>query len=152
MIPVQPFISPLAGGRSSSFNPFLKPQRDEMTLRYSKDHEWVRLDGDLATVGISGYAQEQLGDIVYVELPEIGRKLAKGAEAAVVESVKAASEVFAPVGGEVAEVNAALTDEPARVNEDPEGAGWFLKLRGVSRAEVDALMDADAYNAFLETI
>jgi glycine cleavage system H protein len=123
-----------------------------MTLRYSKDHEWVRLDGDLATVGISSYAQEQLGDIVYVELPEIGKKLAKGAEAAVVESVKAASEVFAPVAGEVAEVNAALTDEPARVNDDPEGEGWFMKLRGVSRAEVDGLMDAAAYKSFLETI
>jgi glycine cleavage system H protein len=123
-----------------------------MTLRYSKDHEWVRLDGDLATVGISSYAQEQLGDIVYVELPEIGKKLAKGAEAAVVESVKAASEVFAPVAGEVAEVNAALTDEPARDNDDPEGEGWFMKLRGVSRAEVDGLMDAAAYKSFLETI
>ncbi len=123
-----------------------------MTLRYSKDHEWVRLDGDLATVGISNYAQEQLGDIVYVELPEIGKRLAKGAEAAVVESVKAASEVFAPVGGEVAEVNAALTDEPAKVNDDPEGGGWFLKLKGVSRAEVDGLMDAAAYKAFLETL
>jgi glycine cleavage system H protein len=123
-----------------------------MTLRYSKDHEWVRLDGDLATVGISSYAQEQLGDIVYVELPEIGKKLAKGAEAAVVESVKAASEVFAPVAGEVAEVNAALTDEPAKVNDDPEGEGWFMKLRGVSRAEVDGLMDAAAYKSFLETI
>jgi glycine cleavage system H protein len=123
-----------------------------MTIRYSKDHEWVRLDGDLATVGISSYAQEQLGDIVYVELPEIGKKLAKGAEAAVVESVKAASEVFAPVGGEVAEVNGALSDEPAKVNDDPEGAGWFMKLKGVSRADVDGLMDAAAYKAFLETI
>ena len=123
-----------------------------MTTRYSKDHEWVRLEGDLVVVGISQYAQEQLGDIVYVELPEIGKKLDKGAEAAVVESVKAASEVFAPIAGEVAEVNSALADAPAKVNEDPEGAGWFMKLKPDSRTDIDALMDADAYKAFVETI
>jgi len=123
-----------------------------MTIRYSKDHEWVRLESDLVVVGISQYAQEQLGDIVYVELPEIGKKLDKGAEAAVVESVKAASEVFAPIAGEVAEVNSALADAPAKVNEDPEGAGWFMKLKPVNRADVDALMDGPAYKAFLETI
>lgn len=123
-----------------------------MTTRYTRDHEWIRLDGDTATVGISKYAQEQLGDIVFVELPEVGKKLGKGAEAAVVESVKAASEVFAPVAGEVVETNEALADAPGAVNDDPEGEGWFLKLKVDNRADVDALMDADAYTAFLETI
>ncbi len=123
-----------------------------MATRYTRDHEWVRLDGDLAVVGISDHAQEQLGDIVFVELPEIGKKLTKGGEAAVVESVKAASEVFAPVAGEVVEVNTALTDNPAAVNASPEGEGWFMKLKLANRADLDALMDADAYKAFLETI
>ncbi|MEO8667133.1 MAG: glycine cleavage system protein GcvH [Bauldia sp.] len=123
-----------------------------MTTRYTRDHEWARLEGDLAVVGISKYAQDQLGDIVYVELPEIGKKLDKGAEAAVVESVKAASEVFAPIAGEVVEVNGALADQPGKVNEDPEGAGWFVKLRPVKRADIEALMDAKEYVAFLETI
>jgi glycine cleavage system H protein len=123
-----------------------------MTTRYTRDHEWVRLEGDLAVIGISKYAQDQLGDIVYVELPAIGKKLDKGAEAAVVESVKAASEVFAPIAGEVVEVNDALTDQPGKVNQDPEGAGWFIKLKPVKRAEMEALMDAKEYLAFLETI
>jgi glycine cleavage system H protein len=123
-----------------------------MTTRYTKDHEWVRPEGDLVVVGISRYAQEQLGDIVYVELPEVGRKLARGDEAAVVESVKAASEIFAPVAGEVAAVNGALADEPAKVNDDPEGGGWFMKLKPANRADVDGLMDEAAYKAFLETI
>jgi glycine cleavage system H protein len=123
-----------------------------MTTRYTRDHEWVRLDGDLAVVGITDYAQAQLGDVVFVELPEAGKKLKKGENAAVVESVKAASEVYAPVSGEVAEVNAALADEPGKVNAGPEGGGWFLKLKGVNRAEFDSLMDAAAYKAFLETI
>jgi glycine cleavage system H protein len=123
-----------------------------MTTRYTRDHEWIRLDGDLATIGITDYAQEQLGDIVFVELPEIGKKLDKGAEAAVVESVKAASEVFAPVAGEVVEVNGALTDRPAAVNEDPEGNGWFMRMRVADKSSVDGLMDADAYKAFLDTI
>ena len=123
-----------------------------MATRYSRDHEWVRLEGDIAVIGITDYAQEQLGDVVYVELPEVGKTLAKGAEAAVVESVKAASEVFAPVAGEVVEVNAALGDEPAMVNTAPEDAGWFLKLKVADKSEVEALMDADAYKAFLETI
>ena len=100
-----------------------------MSTRYTRDHEWISLEGDTGTVGISDYAQEQLGDIVFVELPEIGKKLAKGAEAAVVESVKAASEIFAPVSGEVVEINGTLSDEPATVNDDPEGAGWFLKIK-----------------------
>jgi glycine cleavage system H protein len=123
-----------------------------MTTRYTRDHEWIRLDGDVATIGITDYAQEQLGDIVFVELPAIGKKLDKGAEAAVVESVKAASEVFAPVTGEVVEVNGALSDQPAAVNEDPEGNGWFMRMRVADKASLDALMDADAYKAFLETI
>jgi glycine cleavage system H protein len=123
-----------------------------MTTRYTRDHEWIRLDGDVATIGITGYAQEQLGDIVFVELPEVGKKLDKGAEAAVVESVKAASEVFAPVTGEVVEVNGTLSDQPGAVNEDPEGNGWFMRMRVADKASVDGLMDADAYKAFLETI
>lgn len=123
-----------------------------MTSRYSKDHEWVRLEGDVATIGISDYAQEQLGDVVYVELPEIGKKLDKGAEAAVVESVKAASEVFAPIGGEVVAVNEALENAPNTVNESPEGDGWFMKIKVADAGELEGLMDADAYKAFLETI
>ncbi|MEP0323560.1 glycine cleavage system protein GcvH [Bauldia litoralis] len=123
-----------------------------MSTRYSRDHEWIRLEGDTAVVGITTYAQEQLGDVVYVELPEVGKTLAKGAEAAVVESVKAASEVFAPVGGEVVEVNAALGDEPATVNQSPEDAGWFLKLKLSDKSELDGLMDADAYKAFVDTL
>ncbi|MEX2318455.1 MAG: glycine cleavage system protein GcvH [Bauldia sp.] len=123
-----------------------------MTTRYTREHEWIRLDGDTATVGISDYAQEQLGDIVFVELPEVGKQLDKGAEAAVVESVKAASEIFAPVAGEVVEVNDALADGPGAVNDEPEGAGWFLKMKVRNRADVDSLMDTAAYKAFLETI
>ena len=123
-----------------------------MATRYTRDHEWIRLDGDVAVVGISDHAQEQLGDIVFVELPEVGKKLAKGGEAAVVESVKAASEIFAPVAGEVVEVNEALADNPGTVNESPENDGWFLKLKVANRADLDALMDEDAYKAFLETI
>ena len=110
-------------------------------LKYSKDHEWVRVEGDIATVGISNYAQEQLGDVVYVELPEVGRTVGQSQEAAVVESVKAASEVYAPVSGEVIEVNQALEDDPALVNGDPTGEGWFLKLRMSAPGELDGLMD-----------
>ena len=123
-----------------------------MTTRYTRDHEWIRLDGDVATIGITDYAQEQLGDIVFIELPEIGKKLDKGAEAAVVESVKAASEVFAPVTGEVVDVNGTLSDQPGAVNEDPEGNGWFMRMRVADKASIDGLMDADAYKAFLHTI
>ena len=123
-----------------------------MATRYTKDHEWIRLEGDVAVVGISDHAQEQLGDIVFVELPEIGKKVAKGDEAAVVESVKAASEVFAPVGGEVVAVNEALSDGPAAVNEAAEGAGWILKLKPDNAADLNQLMDEGAYKAFLETI
>ena len=118
-------------------------------LRFTKDHEWIRLDGDIATVGITDYAQSQLGDVVYVELPEIGRRVEQGKEAAVVESVKAASEVYAPVSGEVTEVNNALEGEPAMVNRDPEGAAWFLKVRLKDKSELDGLMDAAAYKAFI---
>jgi glycine cleavage system H protein len=119
------------------------------TLRYSKDHEWVRVDGDIAVIGITDYAQTQLGDIVYVELPEIGRKVDKGKEVAVVESVKAASEVYAPIGGEVVAVNADLADEPGRVNADPLGQGWFLSLRIADAGELAALLDEAAYLAFV---
>ncbi len=114
-------------------------------LKYSKDHEWVRVEGDVGTVGISDYAQDQLGDVVYVELPEAGRTVAQNEEAAVVESVKAASEVYAPVSGEVVEVNQALEDDPALVNGDPTGEGWFLKLRLSAPGELDGLMDEAAY-------
>ncbi|BAF90244.1 MULTISPECIES: glycine cleavage system protein GcvH [Azorhizobium] len=123
-----------------------------MTTRYSKDHEYVRLEGDVAVVGISNYAQEQLGDVVFVELPEIGKAIAQGKEAAVVESVKAASEVYAPVSGEVVEVNSDLEATPATVNEDPEGKGWFLKLKLSDTAQFDALMSADDYKAYLDTL
>jgi len=117
-------------------------------LRYSREHEWVRVDGDIATIGISAFAQEQLGDVVFVELPEPGRQVKAGAEAAVVESVKAASEVYAPVSGEVVEVNAALAEKPELVNSDPTGEGWFLRLRIADSGELDALMDEAAYAAF----
>jgi glycine cleavage system H protein len=123
-----------------------------MTIRFTKDHEWIRLDGEVGTVGITDYAQKMLGDIVFVELPEIGRTVEAGKEAAVVESVKAASEVYAPVGGEVVEVNAALTDDPALVNGDPMGEGWFVKLRVADAAALDALMDEAAYNSFIESL
>lgn len=123
-----------------------------MPIRYTQDHEWVRLDGDVATVGITNYAQEQLGDVVYVELPEPGKMITKGKETAVVESVKAASEVFAPVSGEVMEVNRALADDPALVNRSAEADGWFFKIRLADRAGFDALMDEPAYRAFLETV
>ena len=123
-----------------------------MATRYTKDHEWIRLEGDVAVVGISDHAQEQLGDIVFVDLPEVGKKLGKGDEAAVVESVKAASEVFAPVAGEVVAVNEALASGPGAVNEAAEGDGWIVKLRPDNAADLEGLMDANAYTAFLETI
>jgi glycine cleavage system H protein len=118
-------------------------------MRYTKEHEWISLDGDVATIGITNHAQEQLGDVVFVELPAIGKKLDKGGDAAVVESVKAASEVYAPVSGEVTEVNKALEGEPAMVNRDPEGSAWFLKVRLKDKSELDGLMDAAAYKAFV---
>ena len=120
------------------------------TTYFSEDHEWIAVDGDTGTVGITDYAQEQLGDVVFVELPEIGRTVLKGDDMAVVESVKAASEVYAPVGGEVVEVNGALEDNPAAVNEDAEGEGWFVRLKLADAAELEDLMDAAAYAAFAE--
>ena len=119
-------------------------------LRFSSDHEWVRVEGDIAVVGITDYAQEQLGDVVFVELPALGASLAKADQAAVVESVKAASEVYAPVGGEVTAVNEALADAPEAVKADPLGGGWFFKLRLADAGELDALMNEDAYKAFVE--
>ena len=119
-------------------------------LRFTKDHEWVRLDGDLAVIGITDYAQSQLGDVVYVELPEPGHRVEQGKEAAVVESVKAASEVYAPVSGEVAEVNDALAADPAKVNANPLGEGWFMKLRLDDPKQLDGLMDEAAYQRFVE--
>jgi glycine cleavage system H protein len=120
------------------------------TIRYTKEHEWVLVDGDTATVGISPYAQEQLGDVVFVELPEVGKKIEKGKEMAVVESVKAASEVYAPISGEVSEVNNALTDAPATVNEDALGKGWFAKIKLANKGELDGLMDEAAYKAYVD--
>ena len=120
--------------------------------RYTKDHEWIRIDGDVGVVGITTYAQSQLGDVVYVELPAVGKRVEKGAEAAVVESVKAASEVYAPVAGEVVEVNGALEGAPATVNDDAEGEGWFLKLRLSDPKQLDALMSAEDYQRYVETI
>jgi glycine cleavage system H protein len=119
-------------------------------LRYSKDHEWVRIDGEVATIGISDYAQKQLGDVVYVELPAKGKQVERGAEACTVESVKAASEVYSPVAGEVVEVNTALNDDPAIVNTDPLGKGWFIKVRMKDRAELSALMDEAGYAKYVE--
>ncbi len=123
-----------------------------MALRYTKDHEWISVEGDVGTVGISKYAQEQLGDVVFVELPEVGKSIAKGAEAAVVESVKAASDVYAPITGEVVEVNEVLTNAPATVNEDAEGKGWFMKMKIKNPAEINDLMTAEQYQDFLKTL
>ena len=120
-------------------------------MRFTKDHEWVELDGDIATIGITAYAAEQLGDVVFVELPEVGKAVKAGDALAVVESVKAASDVYAPVSGEVAEANAGLADEPETVNAEPEAAGWFVKLKVADPAQVEALMDRAAYEAFLLT-
>ena len=119
-------------------------------VKYTSDHEWVRVEGDEAIVGITDYAQTQLGDIVYVELPEIGRTIEKGKEAAVVESVKAASEVYAPLTGAVIAVNDTLAADPAQVNSDPAGAGWFFKLRIADPKELDGLLDEGAYRKLVE--
>ncbi|HVI05012.1 MAG TPA: glycine cleavage system protein GcvH [Sphingomicrobium sp.] len=123
-----------------------------MRLYFTKEHEWVRVDGDTATIGISSHAQEQLGDIVFAEVPEAGRRLSKGQEAAVVESVKAASDVYAPVSGEVVEGNQAVADDPALINTDPEGQGWFFKVKLDNPAEVDGLMDETAYREWIKTL
>jgi glycine cleavage system H protein len=123
-----------------------------MTTRYTKDHEYVRVEGDSAVVGISDYAQEQLGDVVYVELPAVGKALEKGAEAAVVESVKAASEVYAPVSGEVVEVNGELEGAPGAINEDPAGKGWFLKLKLKNPSELEGLMTEEQYREYVASL
>jgi glycine cleavage system H protein len=116
-------------------------------LKYTKDHEWIRLDGDIATVGITPFAQEKLGDLVFVELPSVGTKLEKGAAAATVESVKAASDVYAPVGGEVTDVNGKVTDEPGLVNSAPTGDGWLFKMKIADPKQLDSLLDEQAYDA-----
>lgn len=121
-----------------------------MSLYFTKDHEWIKIEGDSATVGITAYAQEQLGDVVFVELPVIGKKVKAGGEAAVVESVKAASEVYAPADGEVTDINEALTDTPGLVNESPQGEGWFLKLKLADTSQLAALMNESAYKAYVE--
>lgn len=122
------------------------------TLKFTDEHEWIRLEGDIATVGITDYAQNQLGDVVYVELPEVGKTVAKGDEAAVVESVKAASEIFAPVSGEVVEVNADLEGAPGTVNEDPAGKGWFLKISIQNQSELQDLMSEAQYQDYVKSI
>ena len=123
-----------------------------MSLYFTKEHEWIRVDGAVATVGISNHAQEALGDIVFAEVPEPGKSLAKGDDAAVVESVKAASDVYAPVGGEVVEGNAALADDPSLINRDPEGEGWFFKLKLSDTSELEGLMDEAAYREWVQTL
>ncbi len=120
-----------------------------MPRYFTRDHEWIDVDGDAATVGITHYAQEQLGDVVFVEVPDAGRALAKGDDAAVVESVKAASDVYSPVTGTVSEGNAALADEPALVNTDAEGAGWFFRIKLSNSSELADLMDADGYASYI---
>ena len=123
-----------------------------MSLYFTCEHEWIRVEGDTATIGISNHAQEQLGDIVFAEVPEAGRHVSKGQEAAVVESVKAASDVYAPVSGEVIEGNQAVADDPALINSDPEGQGWFFKLTLDNRQELDGLMDEAAYREWIKTL
>jgi glycine cleavage system H protein len=121
-------------------------------MRFTKDHEWVEVDGDVATIGITAYAADQLGDVVFVETPPVGKTVSQGDGLAVVESVKAASDVYAPLSGEVIEANGDLADNPETVNESPEGQGWFAKLKLANPAEVDGLMDRPAYEAFLATL
>lgn len=123
-----------------------------MSLYFTQEHEWVRVEGDTATVGITDFAQGQLGDVVFVEVPEAGKQLSKGGEAAVVESVKAASDVYAPVSGQVTEGNQALVDDPALVNSDPEGEGWFFKLVLSDNHELNGLMSAEDYKAYCESL
>ena len=123
-----------------------------MPVYFTKEHEWIRVEGDTATVGISNHAQEQLGDVVFAEVPDAGRRVSKGQEAAVVESVKAASDVYAPVSGEVVEGNQALADDPSLVNSDPEGQGWFFKIKLENLGELDGLMDEGAYRDWVQTL
>ena len=119
-----------------------------MTTYYTSEHEWISVDGDVGTVGITKFAAEKLGDVVFVELPDVGKSVKKEADMAVVESVKAASDVYAPVTGEVTAANAAIMDEPAKVNEDPEGGGWFVKIKLADKGQLTGLMDKAAYDAF----
>ena len=121
-------------------------------VKYTNEHEWIRVDGDVGTIGITNYAQEQLGDVVFVDVPQVGRKVTKGESIAVVESVKAASDIFAPVSGEIVEANGALTDSPGDVNAEPMGKGWFFKIRLSNKSELDGLMDEAAYNAFVKSL
>ena len=121
-----------------------------MAIKYSEEHEWISVEGDVGTVGITAYAQEQLGDVVFVDVPAVGRKVAKGESIAVVESVKAASDIYAPVSGEVIEANAALSETPGDVNTEPMGKGWFFKIKLENASELDGLMDEAAYNAFVK--
>ena len=121
-------------------------------MRFTKDHEWIELKGDVATVGITAYAAQQLGDVVFVETPVVGKTVKAGDPLAVVESVKAASDIYAPIDGVVVETHGDLSDEPETVNEDPEGRGWFAKLKPSDPAQIEALMDRDAYEAFLDTL
>jgi glycine cleavage system H protein len=123
-----------------------------MTVYFTKEHEWVRVEGDTATIGISDHAQEALGDIVFAEVPDAGKQVARGQEAAVVESVKAASDVYAPVSGEVIEGNSAIADDPSLVNRDPEGEGWFFKLKLSDPGELDGLMDEGSYRDWVKTL
>jgi glycine cleavage system H protein len=123
-----------------------------MSLYFTREHEWVRVEGDTATIGISNHAQEALGDIVFAEVPEAGRKVSKGQEAAVVESVKAASDVYAPVSGEVTEGNQAVVDDPALINSDPEGQGWFFKLKIADQGDLEGLMDEASYREWVKTL
>lgn len=119
-------------------------------IKYTDEHEWISIEGDVGTIGISAYAQEQLGDVVFVDVPQAGRKIAKGESVAVVESVKAASDIYAPASGEVVEANAALADTPGDVNVEPMGKGWFFKMRLADKSELDGLMDQAAYDAFVK--
>jgi len=121
-------------------------------VRYSEEHEWIRVEGDTGTIGITQYAQEQLGDVVFVDVPQAGRKVAKGESVAVVESVKAASDIYAPVSGEVIESNAALADSPGDVNVEPMGKGWFFKIKISDKGELAGLMDEAAYEAFVKSL
>ncbi|HKP33186.1 MAG TPA: glycine cleavage system protein GcvH [Sphingomicrobium sp.] len=123
-----------------------------MSLYFTKEHEWIRVEGNTATIGISNHAQEQLGDIVFAEVPEAGRQVSKGQEAAVVESVKAASDVYAPVSGVVTEGNQKVADDPALINSDPEGEGWFFKLKLLNPQELEGLMDENAYRAWVKAL
>ena len=118
-------------------------------IKFTQDHEWIRVEGDTGTVGITDFAQEELGDLVYVELPEIGKHFSQGAEAAVIESVKAAADLKAPVSGTITQVNSSLTEEPGKVNADPMGAGWFFKIKLANASELDALLDVAAYEALV---